>query len=116
MYELYDVYSFFKGYKTKILKSVSPQVKKDMLKVYDELLEKSIVDKCKMDKWLDELLAYGCKLKISYCTSYYGIKDRCFTLGRCVYYRKYAKDVITRHIKQPGNEKYLPLIKRRKKK
>lgn len=115
MDELYDVFPLFKGYKTKILKSVSPQVKKDILKTYDEFLEQSVYDKDELNRKLDWFLECADGLKILYCSRCYGVKEICGTLTGCRYCRKYTKDVIVRYIKQPGNEKYLPLIKRRKK-
>lgn len=115
MYELYNTIPFFKGRKTKILKSVSPQVKKDILKAYDELLEQSVFDKYVLNRSLDRFLEYTDGLKILRCSRHYGVREICGLLCGCKYCRKYTKDVIVRYIKQPGNEKYLPLIKRRKK-
>lgn len=115
MYELYNTIPFFKGRKTKILKSVSPQVKKDMLKAHDELLERCVIHKSVLNRTLDELLERDVGLKILRCSRHYGVKEICGLLYGCKHCRKYTKDVIVRYIKQPGNEKYLPLIKRRKK-
>lgn len=115
MDELYDTIPFFKGRKTKILKSVSPQVKKDILKTYDEFLEQSVADKYELNRVLDMFLERADGLEILPCSRRYGVKEICGLLYGCKYCRKYTKDVIVRYIKQPGNEKYLPLIKRRKK-
>ena len=115
MYGLYDTIPFFKGRKTKILKSVSPQVKKDILKAYDEMLRLSICDKYTLNDNLQEFISSGNGLKICTCSSYYGIEGICDEFDNCKQCMKYTKAVITRYIEQPGNEKYLPLIKRRKK-
>lgn len=115
MDELYDTILLFKGHKTKILKSVSPRVKKDILKTYDEFLEQSVTDKDELNRKLDRFLEHTDGLKILYCSRCYGVKEICWLLTGCRYCRKYTKDVVVRYIKQPGNEKYLPLIKRRKK-
>ena len=116
MYELYDVSMFFRGHKTKILKSVSPQVKKDILKAYDELLKSKVWDESKLKKYLNKLLERGYRLKIGRCSCAYGIVEACEELCSCKYCKKYTRDVITRYIEQPGNEKYLPLIKKEKEK
>ena len=115
MCELYDAFMFFSGHKTKILKSVSPQVKKDILKAYDELLKFKVWDESRLKKYLDELLERGDRLKIKTCSDYYGIEGACRILCDCKHCMRYTRAVIVRYIKQPGNEKYLPLIKRRKK-
>ena len=115
MYELYDVFPFFKGHKTKILKSVSPQVKKDILKAYNEMLRLSICDKYTLNDSLQEFISDENGLKIRTCPDYYGIKGICEKFDNCKQCMRYTKSVIVRYIKQPGNEKYLPLIKGRKK-
>ena len=115
MYELYDTIPFFKGRKAKILKSVSPQVKKDILKAYDELLKSRVLDEGELKKYLDRLLERGDRLKIKSCSDCYGIEGACRIFCDCKHCMRYTKAVIIRYIKQPGNEKYLPLIKRRKK-
>lgn len=114
MDELYDTILLFKGHKTKILKSVSPQVKKDILKTYDEFLEQSVADKDELNRLLDRLLERADGLKIFRCSYRYGVRGICGLFTDCRYCRKYTKDVIVRYIKQPGNEKYMPLIKRRR--
>lgn len=115
MCELYDVFMFFKGHKTKILKSVSPQVRKDVLKAYDELLRLSICDKYTLNDELQEFISSENGLKIRTCSHFYGIKEICEKFDNCKQCMRYTKAVIKRYIEQPGNEKYLPLIKRRKK-